>query len=249
MSRRITQSGKVVLATAVVALIGIGGTAVAASTYDAENAHKVDGKHAVSASATVNARKGKLVATNSAGYLPNNIIVKALGSDRVDGKHAVSASSTVDARKGKLVATDSAGRLPNNIIAKAPDADRLDGLDSRAFAKARAFYTAYETIEGIDFEDEFYAGQWIGFMMCGPGDVAVDAGVFETHGQEVRGVDIDEEFAIVLWDEDAVWSELDMSLRCLDTNGDGGGIGFAASATADGADASRGPGLRQFIEP
>jgi hypothetical protein len=41
------------------------------------NAHKVDGRHAVSASASRGKRRGKLVATNMRGYLPANIIKPA----------------------------------------------------------------------------------------------------------------------------------------------------------------------------
>ena len=49
------------------------------------NVHKVDGKHAVGASAGVSKRRNKLVATNSSGYLPNNIIKKARNADKLDG--------------------------------------------------------------------------------------------------------------------------------------------------------------------
>jgi hypothetical protein len=41
------------------------------------NAHKVDGRHALSASASRAKRRGKLVATNRQGYLPSNIIKPA----------------------------------------------------------------------------------------------------------------------------------------------------------------------------
>jgi microcystin-dependent protein len=41
------------------------------------NAHKVDGRHAVSAKASRARRAGKLVATNKQGYLPANIIKPA----------------------------------------------------------------------------------------------------------------------------------------------------------------------------
>ncbi len=44
-----------------------GGAAVAKARYDASNAHKVDGKHAVGASTGKNARAGKLVATYPGG--------------------------------------------------------------------------------------------------------------------------------------------------------------------------------------
>lgn len=53
----------------------------------AHNADKVDGRHAVGAAATVNQRKGKLLATSpTTGRLPNNIIGKAPDADRLDGK-------------------------------------------------------------------------------------------------------------------------------------------------------------------
>jgi hypothetical protein len=50
------------------------------------NAHRVDGKHAVSATQNLNTRKGKLMAFNGSGYLPVNIVdgnvatLAALGS-------------------------------------------------------------------------------------------------------------------------------------------------------------------------
>lgn len=52
----------------------------------ANNADKVDGKHAVGSGASVNNRKGKLVATNrNTGRLPNNIIKKAGDANLFDG--------------------------------------------------------------------------------------------------------------------------------------------------------------------
>jgi hypothetical protein len=52
----------------------------------AHNSDKVDGKHAVGAGATVNKRKGKLVATKATtGRLPNNIIAKAPDANKLDG--------------------------------------------------------------------------------------------------------------------------------------------------------------------
>jgi hypothetical protein len=60
--------------------------AAASAVYDAVNADKVDGKHAVKSDATVKNRKGKLVATSATtGRLPNNIIAKAPNADRLDG--------------------------------------------------------------------------------------------------------------------------------------------------------------------
>jgi hypothetical protein len=51
----------------------------------AHNADKVDGKHAVKSGAGLGKRAKKLVATNAAGYLPNNIIQKAVDSQLIDG--------------------------------------------------------------------------------------------------------------------------------------------------------------------
>lgn len=105
----------------VTALVTAGGPAIAATVADyAKNADKVDGKHAVSASATRADRAGRLVATNSVGLLPNDILAKAPDADRVDGKHAVGYGASVDDRKGKLVATSATtGKLPNDILAAA----------------------------------------------------------------------------------------------------------------------------------
>ena len=52
----------------------------------AHNADKVDGKHAVAATTTINERKGRLVATDpTTGRLPNDIIAKAPDANRLDG--------------------------------------------------------------------------------------------------------------------------------------------------------------------
>lgn len=68
-----------------VVAVTIGGPAVAAFV----NADQVDGKDAVSAGATVQQRRGDLVATNATtGRLPNNIIVQAPDSARLGGKLA-----------------------------------------------------------------------------------------------------------------------------------------------------------------
>jgi len=57
------------------------------------NAHKVDGRHAVSASASRKRRAGKLVATNRQGYLPANIIKPAW--KLMEGKPPVLADDQV----------------------------------------------------------------------------------------------------------------------------------------------------------
>ena len=60
-----------------------------AASFDANNAHKVDGLHAVQSSASVAQRKGKLVGTSpNTGKLPNSIIAKAPNSAKLGGKPA-----------------------------------------------------------------------------------------------------------------------------------------------------------------
>lgn len=89
--------GKGAALTAVALVAGVlafgGGTAVGKARYDANNAHKVDGKHAVAATASNNARKRKLVATGANGRLPNNIIRKAPDANKLDGRNSTSFES------------------------------------------------------------------------------------------------------------------------------------------------------------
>ena len=60
---------------AVALVLSFSGGSVAKAKYDAKNAHKVDGRHAIGASASVKERRGKLVATNpKTGQLPRNIV-------------------------------------------------------------------------------------------------------------------------------------------------------------------------------
>lgn len=63
------------LAATAALILAFGGGAVAKDKFDAKNADKVDGKHAVGAGAPVKQRKGKLVATDpKTGQLPRNIV-------------------------------------------------------------------------------------------------------------------------------------------------------------------------------
>lgn len=69
-------------------LLAFSGGAVAKATYDATNADKVDGKHAVSSTKNPAKRKGRLVATDSSGRLPDNIIKQAPDAARLGGVSA-----------------------------------------------------------------------------------------------------------------------------------------------------------------
>lgn len=84
--RAFLQRQQPVIVTAVVvgAFVAFG-PGVAQAAYDAINADKVDGKHAVGAGTTVSGRAGKLVATDAGGRLPNNIIATAPNAAKLGG--------------------------------------------------------------------------------------------------------------------------------------------------------------------
>lgn len=58
----------------------------ATQAWKAKRADKVDGRHAVGASASRTRRAGKLVATNGAGRLPDDIIAEAPDAARLGGQ-------------------------------------------------------------------------------------------------------------------------------------------------------------------
>lgn len=95
MSNKFRVFGPVIATAVVVSALTVSAPAMARSAYDAFNAHKVDGKHAVSASATVTNRAGKLVATSVQGKLPNNIITKAPDADKLDGLDGTAYARTL----------------------------------------------------------------------------------------------------------------------------------------------------------
>jgi len=88
-----------------------------AAVYDAVNADKVDGKHAVSAGATVANRKGKLVATDPLTGLPNNIIDTAPNAvNATNAVNAVNAANATNAANAANAAqTPSAPLLPSKL--------------------------------------------------------------------------------------------------------------------------------------
>jgi len=95
MSRFFRENVKLIIVAVAAILLGLTAPAVGHGVHAqfAHNADKVDGRHAVGAAASIANRKGKLVATNSSGYLPNNIIKSAPNSTRLGGfTHAEMAS-------------------------------------------------------------------------------------------------------------------------------------------------------------
>jgi len=105
-------------ATALVIATAAGGPAIARAIVP--NADKVDGIHAVKSTATVKARKGKLVATSSkTGLLPNNIIKTApdaakLGGAAAAGFRSVSLQTgAADPVNGAVLSGGGALTLPS----------------------------------------------------------------------------------------------------------------------------------------
>jgi hypothetical protein len=87
-----------------VAALTTGGPALGTAAFDAMNAHEMDGKHAVGATASADQRAGKLVATGASGFLPNGIIKKANNADKLDG-----VDSIAFARLPLFASVDSSG--------------------------------------------------------------------------------------------------------------------------------------------
>ena len=88
MTRILRRHATTIVVALVTATVVAGGPAVARAVYDAVNADKVDGRHAVSAGTSKSRRAGKLVATNGRGQLPDNIIAKAPNANLLDGLDA-----------------------------------------------------------------------------------------------------------------------------------------------------------------
>ncbi len=103
----------VAVTAAVVCSLFAGGPTVARAAFDAVNADKVDGKHAVGSAASTRQRKGKLVATHPrSGRLPNNIIAKAPNAGRLDGRDSTEYLVTGQGKEGSTVNINSCGSGP-----------------------------------------------------------------------------------------------------------------------------------------
>jgi hypothetical protein len=82
---------------------GIGPSAVANV-----NADRVDGRHAIKYTSNTTARKSRLMAIGATGYLPNNIIQKAMDADKIDGIDST-ALATMAALQSSAGAVNEAG--------------------------------------------------------------------------------------------------------------------------------------------
>ena len=139
MRARLPRSPWVVLSIVLTLSLASGPT-LAAVVFDAENARnadKVDGRHAVGAGATRADRAGRLVATDSEGRLPNNIILKAPDAAELDGFNSTDFQLRISGTcaEGSMVTAVN----PDGTVACATpqaaggDATTLDGQDSTAF--------------------------------------------------------------------------------------------------------------------
>lgn len=105
MLTRLKSHLPTILVAVTAAIVTAGVPPLAAAVFDAQNADKVDGHHAVGAGASKAQRAGKLVATDNGGYLPNNIIRKALDSKKLGGIKA----SAYRRRLARLVVVAKSG--------------------------------------------------------------------------------------------------------------------------------------------
>jgi hypothetical protein len=125
----------VAVTAAVICSLFAGGPSVARAAFDAVNADKVDGKHAVGSGAGINARKGKLVATNgNTGRLPNDIIKKAQDANLLDGRDSTAYRATGHGKAGGFTNINGCGS--GEVLSYAVTLSR----PARLFATASSTY-------------------------------------------------------------------------------------------------------------
>ena len=93
------------------------------------NADRVDGVHANKYTTQLGKRAKKLVATNATGYLPNNIIQKALDSELLDGLDSL-AFATLAALGSAAGAVNEADNPVQWNQLKGVPAEIADGVDN-----------------------------------------------------------------------------------------------------------------------
>lgn len=170
-------------------ILAFGGGAVAKDKYDAENADKVDGKHAVSAGTPVKQRKGKLVATDpKTGQLPRTIV--PISPVLAIAPQGVGVSGTATSNSYGVDLTDSgAGELRFGFVV--PPAHRpgtplkVDLVYREDSPGACSWSVATSGLEGPDSETgpDIHNGAW---KFPGSGDgysgpVSVPAGEGSAH--------------------------------------------------------------------
>ena len=137
MSDRIRQSlafviamGMVIAVISAPTLAQVAGSAIeTAATYG--NADKVDGRHAVGSGASKAKRAGKLVATNSKGYLPSNIVKPYWGAIKNKPASFADGVDNVGVAKIKITTVRNAVSAPagqtRSALATCPPGSHVTG--------------------------------------------------------------------------------------------------------------------------
>ena len=204
MKINLRQHVSVLVAAALGVMIGSVGPGVAQAAYDAVNADKVDGKHAVGAGATVDQRKGKLVATSpTTGLLPNNIISAAPNSAKLGGYphstlrflalpvQAVAAEGTSNKTSGGITLSGTTDGGFNIGFLVPPDHNianslYMDVLYQEYSADACAMYLFTGGATG-PVGDGFLNGGWtVPPSNSYDGPLAIPAGTLEGHTSTFR---------------------------------------------------------------
>jgi hypothetical protein len=190
-----------------VAVAGAGGPVVAAA-FDARNADKVDGKHAVGAKAGVEQRKGKLVATSpTTGRLPNNVIAKAPDAARLGGEDPSVyldryTRAEVDTMPSRRVLgfgnVNGDGSLRQGSYFPAGTVQKAGGT-GHYFVRVPGYGPGCaRPFPVVVAAPQFATGQvngGYGSMSCGSGDVSMQVDVTNS-----AGTPVDSNFAFVIYD-------------------------------------------------
>ncbi len=191
------------------------GGAVAKTKFDAQNADRVDGRHAVGATTSPAQRKGKLVATNGKGRLPGNIILRARDSLRLGGfTHAQTSAmsfppqgagvsgTAMSSPFGVNLAADTAGELRLGFVIP-PDHDPeapllVDMVYAESSLGACEWFASASGLEGPDSPtgDDLHNGGWFlpgtesfdGMVSVPAGEGRVHTATFEWPFQDNPGM-------------------------------------------------------------
>jgi hypothetical protein len=192
LGRFLRRHLETIVVAAVVAAVTAGGPALARTVADfARNADKVDGKHAVGSGASIQNRKGDLVATNArTGRLPNNIIGKAPNSELLDGRDSAEFIGVGTAASGDLAGTFPAPDIaPDAVTSSELSADSVGGSELAA-----------DSVGGSELAAGSVRGEHLGFTNLAISSVLVQgntprngnynsatANIFCAPGQRVLG--------------------------------------------------------------
>ena len=164
--RRVPWVVAAVMVLAVTGQAALAGTddGISPSAMANVNADRVDGRHAIKYTSDTTARKGRLMAIGATGYLPDNIIRKAMDADKLDGLDSL-AFATIAALQSAAGAINEADNLVHwnqllGVPASIADGVDEDGYDSSIavimggndLAVAQAKWIAFDVPAAVDVE-------------------------------------------------------------------------------------------------